>query len=304
MIKILLYFDIFSYPLTRREIISYSGLGRERWYEVDRVLDDLEKKGVISLFGGLYYIGNQKSKVIRRIEENHRAAKKLKRSSRFSRIISHLPFVRGILISGSLSKDFKIEEDNIDYLIITNPGRLWLVRTLLEIFKKIFLFNRHKIFSTNYFVDTDHLNINEHNRYTATEIVFLIPVFNWEMYNTFLMKNSWVKSYYPNFNPRHDLCHEENPQFKKWLEKILDNFLVDRLESYFYNVSKANIRKKYSHLDQESLSASFRLLRHELRLRSNHQHPNIQKRHHSSILKFQQRTGMAISSDFLAKSEG
>ena len=84
------------------------------------------------------------------------------------------PFVRGVFLSGSISKGFMSESDDIDYFIITAPGRLWLTRTLLILFKKIFLFNSFRNFCLNYFIDSENLYIPEHNRYTATEIVFLI----------------------------------------------------------------------------------------------------------------------------------
>jgi len=303
IIKVLLYFDVFSYPLTRNEIICYSALTRERWYEADQVLFDLENKGWINHFGGLYYIGNNRSNVAGRIEGNRRASKRLQTARLYSRIISWFPFVRGIYISGSLSKGYAAEKDDIDYFIITRPGRLWLVRTMLTLFKKIFLFNSYRNFCINYFVDEDHLFIKEHNRYTATEVVFLIPVFNRKLYNELLERNSWVKAYYPNFRQKYDFCQENNPALKRLMEKFLDSRFGDWLESYFHRASRNYIRKKFSYMDQESFTGSFTMLKHELRYLPERHQPNILKKYNEKVRNYESAARFAVSTENQVKSK-
>ena len=46
----------------------------------------------------------------------------------------------------------------------------------------------------NYFVDSQHLEIEEKNIFTATELATLIPACNKEIYNTLIDTNSWMKS--------------------------------------------------------------------------------------------------------------
>lgn len=303
LLRILLYFDVFSYPLTRREIICYSGLERNKWLHALKVLDSLVSEGVINYCCGSYYIGKDRSKVLRRSEGNRRAAERMKSARKYSRIISYFPFVRGIFISGSLSKGYASEKDDIDYFIVTRPGRLWLVRTMLTVFKKIFLFNSYRNFCINYFVDEDHLFIKEHNRFTATEIVFLIPVFNRRLYNEFLDRNSWVRSYYPNFRQKYHFCHEKDPALKRWIEGILGNSLGDILESYFFRLSRNYIKKKFSYMDRELFSSSFTMLRHELRYLPGRQQFNILTRYNEKVKKFEKEGRLAISSSNLVESE-
>jgi len=303
LIRILLYFDVFAYPLTRREIICYSGMERNQWRVIGRALDYLVKEGMVNFYCGAYYIGNHKSKVLRRFEGNRRAAERMKAARKYSRIISYFPFVRGIFISGSLSKGYAAEKDDIDYFIVTRPGRLWLVRTMLTLFKKIFLFNSYRNFCINYFVDEDHLFIKEHNRYTATEVVFLIPVFNRKLYNELLERNSWVKAYYPNFRQKYDFCHENNPALKRLMEKFLDSYLGDWLESYFHRASRNYIRKKFSYMDQESFTGSFTMLKHELRYLPERHQPNILKKYNEKVRNFESAARFAISSENQVKSK-
>ena len=95
---------------------------------------------------------------------------------RNARLIFHFPFTRAIMISGSLSKNYADEASDVDYFIIVKPGRLWIARTLLIIYKRIFLMNSKKYFCVNYFIDEDHLEIEEKNLFTAVELTTLIPI--------------------------------------------------------------------------------------------------------------------------------
>ena len=304
LIRILLYFDVFSYPLTRRELISYIGTKPRDRLQVSNILDDLEKSGVIGHFAGLFFIGKDRLKVNRRIKGNSMAATRLKTARKYSRIISYFPFVRGIFISGSLSKGFASEKDDIDYFIITRPGRLWITRTFLILFKKIFLFNSYRNFCINFLVDEDHLFIKEHNRYTATEIVFLVPVFNKAMYEKLLIKNSWVKKYYPDFRQKHDFCLENNPVSKKWMEKILSYSLGDYLELQFFRRSRSYIRKKYSYMDEDCFARSFSLLGYELRFFPGGQQQRILKMYREKVEEFKlSETGPSVYKKMPGKSD-
>lgn len=294
LVKILLYFDVFSYPLTKGEIISYSGIGRNGKQSADRILDSLKERGFVNYYRGYYYVGNQQSIVPRRIEGNRRAAGRMRDAMRYSRIIAAFPFIRGVFLSGSLSKGFMAEKDDIDYFIVTEPGRLWLVRTLLTLFKKLFLLNSHKNFCINYFVDTEHLLITERNRYTATEVVFLIPVFNSILHGRIIEQNSWVKAWYPDFIQGHDFCHDGSFPIKSLIERLLNNALGDRLEKFFFRSSRSYIQRKYSRMNQDNFRENFTIRQNELRYLPNRQQPEILRKYYARIKQFEKDTGMII----------
>ncbi len=140
--------------------------------------------------------------VHRRKKGNELAEKRLKTAKRVSGLISRFPFIRGILLSGSISKGFMEEDSDIDYFIITHPNRVWFSRLMLMLFKKLFFFNSKKIFCINYFVDSEKLEIEEKNIFTATEIVTLLPTYGKKIYDEFYEKNYWVKEFYPNYPKR------------------------------------------------------------------------------------------------------
>ncbi len=122
---------------------------------------------------------------------------------------------------------------DIDYFIVTQPGRLWITRTLLILFKKIFLLNSKKYFCMNYFVDSQHLQIPDKNIFTAKELYSLIPTYNKEIHHRILLENGWARDYFPNFlytpNPQ---VIEQSVFFKSWIEKLFSGKMTDALDSF------------------------------------------------------------------------
>lgn len=256
----LLYFDIFSYPLTLEEIILFSQLTDPAKDRIKSILLRSVASGRIFLFNEYFSVSNQPGWVQDR-EQNHQRAETYKRKAlRMSRLIALFPFVRGVFISGSLSKDIMLADGDIDYFIITHRSRLWIARTLLILFKKIFLFNSHKYFCLNYFVDEDHLEIEEKNIYTATEIVTLIPMYGSSYYTDFCHANLWTKKYLPNFPLRstETILKQNDGWLKKIGEKMFKGPAGARLNSYLMEQTIHYWRNKFKTFDAESFSLAFK----------------------------------------------
>ena len=84
-------------------------------------------------------------------------AKVLVKAKAKARFISKFPFVAAVGVSGSLSKGYYDSDSDIDFFIITQHNRLWICRTLLMVYKKIFLLNSRKYFCPNYFISSEQL---------------------------------------------------------------------------------------------------------------------------------------------------
>ena len=194
LIRTLLYFDIFQYPLTAKELQQYCQEEKINEQEVNDCLESLVDENLLNEREGFYFSGSDETIVARRKAGNQQADKYRKIAQRFSKIIARFPFVKGICISGSVSKGYADIDSDIDYFIITKSGRLWICRTLLVLFKKVFLFNSHKYFCVNYFIDTQTLEIPDKNLFTATELRFMIPVYNYPLYTEIMKSNSWISN--------------------------------------------------------------------------------------------------------------
>lgn len=247
----LLYFEIFSYPLTTEEIRQLNpGLPFETG-ELKSALDQAVKHGLLFEHKGFYSTQNKPEWVARRQDNNQRAERYIRHAYRMTHLIRRFPFVRGVFLSGALSKNVMPRDGDIDYFIITKPGRLWVSRTLLVLFKKFFLLNSHKYFCVNYFVDTAHLTIEEKNLFTATEIVTLVPLYNQELYQKLLEHNDWVLDYYPNF-PARDTTRTiklRNSKVQQQTESVLAGSLGERLDTYFFRKTLSHWQKKFANFD-------------------------------------------------------
>ncbi|HTE31051.1 MAG TPA: hypothetical protein VK666_11805, partial [Chryseolinea sp.] len=202
VIRTLLYYDIFNYPLKSSEVFRFLGMNSVTESDVAFALTNLEQKGAIYKISEYYCIKPAEDDVHRRIKGNKTAESFLDLARRQALFIASFPFVRGVLVSGSLSKGYMDEKSDLDFFIITAPRRLWIARTLLVMYKRLFLFNSHKFFCVNYFVDEDHPEIEEKNLFTATELATVIPFYGSQQYQQLIGSNVWLTQYFPNFKPR------------------------------------------------------------------------------------------------------
>jgi predicted nucleotidyltransferase len=241
----LTYFDLFNYPLTKREIWLFLNLECDST-EFNNSLSELTARAVIYQFGELYSLQNDPSIVSLRYDGNSRAQLLMMSAKKVCRLLSKFPFVRGVAVSGSLSKNVASQSSDIDLFIITTENRLWLARTFMHIFKKVtFLFNRQHFFCMNYYVDEKALEIEEKNIYTATEVVTLIPLQGELSFRSFYLANLWSKSFLPNYLLRASTAEKINFFTPKYIiEKILDNRMGNWLDGLLMKMTAGRWYKK------------------------------------------------------------
>jgi hypothetical protein len=260
ILNVLLYFDIFSYPLTVEELGKMHPVKGVNAVQLSESLAHLVASGIIHQLGEFYLLSPEKSLGERRQKGNARAAETMLRACRRSRFISKFPFVRSVMISGSLSKNYMEAGSDIDFFVVTQAGRLWIARTLLILYKKIFLFNSHKEFCMNYFIDTEHLEIEDKNIFTATEVTFLLPTYHPELYRAFQAANTWATQYYPNYGLR-DLQYcaaGQDGWWKRMGEWLLNGKLGEVLDTWCLRRTLGRWRKKFSHFSQEKFDIALR----------------------------------------------
>ncbi|MCB9169832.1 MAG: hypothetical protein H6594_05695 [Flavobacteriales bacterium] len=186
-LRTLVYFDLFHHPLRPEEVVRFADSSMSD----DRILGDLVEQQLVRSIDGYLLMNNNTGMLDQRRTDEVRAQARMGKARRMSRLIGAFPFVRGVLLSGSMSKGRLASDGDIDYFVITRPGRLWIARTLLVLFKKVFLLNSRRYFCVNYFVDEDHLTIEDRNRFTATELVTLIPTNGKAACAAFFAANDW-----------------------------------------------------------------------------------------------------------------
>src|ERR1700744_5206053 len=245
ILETLVYFDLLDYPLSRAEI--YLFMKNKYNYEVfDEALQQLLNAGMLHQFDKFYTLRNDHYLVVRRTAGNKKAAELIKLAEKVGNLLIHFPYVRGIAISGSLSKNFADENSDIDLFIITAKNRLWIARTLMHCFKKLtYLVNRQDYFCMNYYIDEQELQIQEKNIYTAIEIATLIPVHGDTVFEQFYIANSWSRNYLPNKCLRLTTAKSlKNLFLKSAIEALFNNRFGDALDNLLMRITAKRWEKK------------------------------------------------------------
>lgn len=257
IVKALLYYDIFSHPLNSDEIFSFLPQNSVTREEVNEYLKLSARDSVFGEKDDYYYIKPAAGHVESRAERERYSKRLWKITGFMAHVIKRFPFVRSVMITGSLSKNSSDITSDIDYMVITAPKRLWIARTMLMLFKKIFLLNSKKYFCLNYFVTENNLVINERNIFTATEIATIKPVYNLKLAKEFVSANPWVKEFFPNYIVND--CSSHTPGCKitnrrsilqKLSEIFFEGVIGDKLDEFFRRKTIKHWKNRFPELNE------------------------------------------------------
>jgi hypothetical protein len=246
ILKVIAYFDIFNYPLAVEDILYFFDTEAEE-YPVRMELDALVDEGCLFRTGPFYSLQNDPTLADKRNRSRRRADALLPIAERGARLLFQFPFVRGVFISGSLSKRCAKEKEDVDYFVVTSANRLWIARTMMHLFKKLTYLRGHQHrYCMNYYVDEEALEIREKNIFTATELITLMAASGNGGIISFFKANEWTTRFYPRYahRNREALGTPRSSLLKRTCERLLDNRIGDRLDDYFRKVTARRWKKK------------------------------------------------------------
>lgn len=260
VLRALAYYDIFRFPLTTEEVRLNAAVSLTP-NETTEILRALSIKGCVESSGDYFGLkGSLENNIVQRQLGEQRRAAVTDKVQRYSRLIMRFPFVEAVAISGSYSKGVLSEDGDIDYFIITSPGRLWICRTLLILYKKIFLLNSRKFFCVNYFIDTAHLVIPDQNLFTATEVKYLLPVGKSVVMKQFFVSNSWTDKYLPNKDAA-EAMQADDPKKSIWAKMVQSVFFNKAGDWIDYRSMRLTLRRwkrKFPHFDESDFDLNMR----------------------------------------------
>ncbi len=290
VVRVLAYYDLFEYPLRSGEIYTFLPLSGLEESEVEIALRELTAEGLLRESHGFYYLSHRDAAVAeRRIAMEERGARLWETAGFMAGLMSRVPFVRGIFISGQLCRYIADEKSDIDYFIVTEPGRLWIVRLLFVLFRRTALLNRRKYFCANYFVTTDNLKIRERNPYVACEVASLKPIYNRDLFVRFMQENTWVSDYYPNFSMerieyRAGVTGER--RVRSIAERIIPRRMSAWLDEQCMEITRAFWKWKFPNHPAAAREISLRTRRNESRAHPNDVSGIILSRYSESLRRY------------------
>lgn len=281
---------MFDYPLTFDELYSHLGQNCSP-DDFNRILSEMLSESLLQSYGN-YFLSPFAStqNVVKREMGNKMALKMMPVAIKWGRRLFRFPYVRSISLSGSLSKNYFDQNSDIDFFIVTEANRLWICRTLLILYWKLSPAENKKKFCTNYFVDETVLEWEEQNRFTATELSYLVPLVNGEAKHKILLRNPWVNNYISN-KPLNRNYETEAPSsyVKKIAENILNNPLGNLLENYLLKKTLNSWRKKYPELASEDFELQFRSRKNICKRHTKGFQNKVLKLHDEKVAEFETR---------------
>lgn len=246
---------MFDHPLRIDELKNFCGDN-----DLDAILSELVSNGKCFEHDQYFAVKKNIVELVEiRMTKELKAKKYFKKLPFYARLIKSFPFVKGIAISGSLSKNVMHSDGDIDYFIVTTKGRLWVARTFLVAFKKIFLLNSKKYFCVNYFVDEENLVIPDKNIYTAIEVTHLVPAYNVDLISSMKLKNDWTADFVNSFE--HPI-RVKQAKGKSWLgsfaEFLLKGKMGDKLDLRLMKFTYKKWEKKFKHFDASKFELTMR----------------------------------------------
>ncbi len=199
--------------------------------------------------------------VQRRLDGRKIADKKWKKAKKIYKIMQTIPFLKGVLISGSLALGSVKKSSDIDIMIIAKNGRIWTVRVFLTVL--IFLLgvrrneeNTKDKICLNHYITDKSLQIPFFSLYDAHLYSHLINIYddenNIKTFQNFQKNNSWIKNYVQNYNLselRFSTSVGKNRVFSylaKFFEFILSGKIGDYFEKTLSKIQIAKIKKNPS----------------------------------------------------------
>ena len=261
ILKAVAYFDLFNYPLTKEQIFNYLPQNSVSLSDVKNEIETLVNDKKLLRESSLVFLpGKQENIVQNRMENEVRAKKMLNIARMIARVIKILPFVRGVFITGSLSKNVADSSSDIDFMIIAAPDRVWICRTILTSFRKIFLLGRSKYFCTNFYLSENHYTHQEKNIYTAVEVATTKVIWNQSAYSAYQQQNGWIKEYLPNIDIVSDeelLLSPSRSIIQRFTEMILNILPLHDINIRLMEFHRTHWQKIFRSVTTDQLKSMF-----------------------------------------------
>lgn len=206
VLRSVVYASLFDYPLTLSQLeVSLVGVraGADTiasWWRSSELL-----QSAIECRDGWYFPAGRADLITTRARRETLSRDLLERDRGMLSLVSRMPFVRMVALSGSLAHLNAEGSADLDLFVITAPNRVWSVTLATLVIAR--LLGWRKRLCLNYVVSERAMEVAPRDLFSANQIIHLRPIIGERVFARFVKANNFVHEFYPNFELK-------NPQLK------------------------------------------------------------------------------------------
>jgi hypothetical protein len=200
VLRTLLYADVFNFPMTLPEIHHF--LIADAPVPLEQIAHALTHSDIlreaVAFSNGYYFCtGRDKLVAIRAVREQASAAL-WEQAMCYGLWLARLPFVRMVALTGALAmRNAASPTDDLDYVIVTAPGRVWLARGFAVLLVKLVKL-RGVVLCPNYVLSFTAMEQERRDLFIAHEVAQMVPIYGEPIYDALRARNRWVLRHMPN----------------------------------------------------------------------------------------------------------
>ena len=194
-----LYASLFDYPLTLAQLRQTLIESTQTPSQILRTFDESSAlQSAIEYRDGFFYPRGQHLLVGERRHREARSRGLLRRYRPLLAVITALPYVRMVALSGSIAHLNLDGSGDLDLFIVTRGRHVWSVTVAVVALAK--LLGQRRLLCANFVVSDERLAFDQPDLFTASQIIHLKPLVGQDVYRQLLDANPFVLRLYPNFH--------------------------------------------------------------------------------------------------------
>jgi hypothetical protein len=241
ILRTVLYADVFNFPLTDQEIHHFLIHDEPVSLEAIRqTLDTSKRLHSILICEAPYVACRERHDLMAiRLMREQASAKLWPVAVSYGMWLARLPFVRMVALTGALAvRNVPDDDDDLDYLLVTSPGRVWLARAFAIMLVRLARLRGVEV-CPNFILAENKLEQSKRDIFMAHEVSQMVPLYGYDIYYKMREANGWSTDYLPNAD---GVFYPENERhigsawglLKRSLEFFLGGRVGDVLERWEY----------------------------------------------------------------------
>lgn len=198
VLRSVVYASLFDYPLTLAQLESSLAGVRANAQTIASWLRNSDLlQSAIECRDGWYFPAGRSDLIATRSRREALSRELLRRDRGVLSLISRMPFVRMVALSGSLAHLNAEGSADLDLFVITAPNRVWSVTVTALVISRLMGWRRR--LCLNYVVSENAMRVAPEDLFSANQIIHLKPIVGEQVFERFVATNDFVRDFYPNF---------------------------------------------------------------------------------------------------------